>query len=85
MVEASENTKICSCGATFTEAQSSGKHCFRCKVDTIGFSWRGPTRASRQDFHDNTIRGVLEEGNRNYAALGGDPKKDLVHTGSRWI
>jgi hypothetical protein len=85
MVEAPENTKICSCGAEFTERQSSGKTCFKCKAQTIGFTWRGPTRASKQDFHDNTIRSVIEEGNANCEALGGDPKKDLEHTGNRWV
>ena len=86
MVDAPETTKICrSCGGEFTESQSSGRDCFKCKVNTVGFNWRGPTRASREDFHNNTIRSVLEEGNANCIALGGDPKKDLEHTGSRWI
>lgn len=81
----SEALKICSCGATFTESESSGRHCFKCKIATVGFTWRGPCKATRQDFHDNTIRGVLDEGNANCAALGGDPKKDLEHTGVRWV
>lgn len=81
----SEALKTCSCGATFTEAESSGKHCFKCKINTVGFTWRGPCKATRQDFHDNTIRSVLAEGDANCAALGGDPKKDLEHTGARWV
>lgn len=80
-----DELKTCDCGATFTESESSGKTCFKCKLGTVGFTWRGPTRASREDFHNNTIRSVLDEGNRNCEALGGDPKKDLVHVGNRWV
>ena len=85
MVEAPETTKICtSCGGGFTESQSSGKHCFKCKVNTIGFTWRGPSRASREDFHNNTIRSVLAESDRNIAASGGNVK-DYETVGPRWI
>lgn len=84
MVEAPETTKICAaCGGEFTEAQSSGKHCFKCKLSTIGFTWRGPTRASRDDFHNNTIRSVIEESNSNIESLGGSVK-DYEST-TRWV
>ena len=80
-----DELKTCDCGRTFTEAQSSGKTCFTCKAKTIGFGWRGPTSPTRADFHNNTIRGVIEEGNRNIRDNGGDPNKDFTFTGNRWV
>jgi hypothetical protein len=77
--------KTCrSCGNSFTEAQSSGRDCFKCKVNTVGFSWRGPTRASKQNFHDYTIREAIEEGNRGIEATG-SKVSDFEHVGTRWV
>lgn len=85
MEETLEATKTChSCGDPFTEAQSSGRHCFKCKINTVGFTWRGPSRASKQNFHDYTIRDVVEEGNRNIEATGGSVS-EFEPIGSRWV
>lgn len=78
-----ETLKVCACGREFTEEQSSGDVCFRCKVDTIGFTWRGPTRASKQNFHDYTIREAIAEGDANIRANGGDPKE--FESATRWV
>ena len=78
-----EYTTCSECGGAFTQEQSTGHVCFRCKTRSIGFTWRGPTRASRQDFHDNTIRSVLAEGDRNADALG--IKDQLEPIGTRWV
>lgn len=66
----SEPLKTCHCGAQFTESQSSGRNCFRCKMSTVGFTWRGPTRASKQNFHDFTTREVIEDSIRHEKANG---------------
>lgn len=76
-------TKTCHCGAKFTEEQSSGDICFRCKVSTIGFTWRGPTRASRQNFHDHTIKSVIEDSVRAEKAAG--TSSDMQPIGQRWV
>ncbi len=80
-----DELKTCDCGATFTEAESSGKHCFKCKVNSVGFGFRGVFRPTREDFHNNTIRGVIAEGDKNIRDLGGDPKKDYTFVGKRWV
>jgi hypothetical protein len=79
-----EATKTCRCGATFTEAQSSGRDCFKCKTQTVGFTWRGPSRASKQNFHDYTIRDVINESDRNLTNNGSNPK-DFEPVGTRWV
>jgi hypothetical protein len=85
MEQTLEATKTChSCGTSFTEAQSSGRVCFKCKVATVGFTWRGPSRASKQNFHDYTIRDVINESDRNLAANGSNPK-DYEPVGARWV
>jgi hypothetical protein len=47
--------KTCECGRQFTEEQSSGEWCFRCKLDGLGFSWVGGGSYGRKAFHDKTI------------------------------
>jgi hypothetical protein len=78
------DTKQCAtCGEPFTQEQSSGKHCFRCKIRSVGFTWRGPTRASKQNFHDHTIGEVVRESVRQEKASGTHAEMDFV--GSRWV
>ena len=43
---------FCSCGK---EAEAGRYECFRCRVATVGFSFRGGGGYTRQSFHDNTI------------------------------
>ena len=43
---------FCSCGK---EAEPGRYECFRCRVATVGFSFRGGGGYTRQSFHDNTI------------------------------
>ena len=76
--------KVCACGNQFTESQSSGDSCFKCKLRSVGFGFRGPTRATRDDFHNNTIRSVIEKSDRDITAAGGNPK-DYEPVGQRWV
>lgn len=62
--------KICGCGATFTSAQSSGKFCFKCKLNGVRFNWVGGGSYGRQAFHDNTVGEVVAQTHR-IAALSG--------------
>lgn len=56
-----DEVKICECGREFTEAQSSGAHCFRCKLDGIRFNWVGGGGYGRKAFHDKTNTEVMRE------------------------
>lgn len=76
-------TKTCRCGAIFTEEQSSGDTCFKCKVGTIGFTWRGPTRATRDNFSNQTIREAITESMHNEKRAG--TSKDMDFVGKRWV
>lgn len=76
--------QTCECGRQYTPEQSSGPTCFACKCQSVGFGFRGPCKPTRRDFHDNTIRSVLAEGDHNIRALGGDPKRDYEST-TRWV
>lgn len=76
--------KLCrTCGREFTEAQSSGKHCYPCKIHSIGWTWRGPTRATKQNFHDHTIAEIARESVAQSEAAG--TAKDTVFSGKRWV
>jgi len=78
--------KLCeSCGRAFTEAESTGNHCFKCKVDNVNFGFRGVTGFGRAKFHDETIRSVVEASDRDIRSAGGDPKKDFEFSGKRWV
>lgn len=77
MVEA---LKTCSCGRTFSESQSSGDTCFKCKVSTIGFTWRG-VRDTRQSFSNETIPQVIRETKEQAAANG----VNIEPVGTRWV
>ena len=80
----SSTIKLCAaCGCEFTEAQSFGKHCFKCKVATIGFTWRGPTRATKQNFHDHTIGEIARESVAASEAAG--TAKETEFVGNRWV
>ena len=47
--------KICvECGAEFTEDQSSGEHCFKCKLNSVSFNWVGGGGYGREAFHAMT-------------------------------
>lgn len=80
-----DDSKTCACGRTFTEVQSSGSVCFPCKLNTVGFNWRGPAGYGRKAFADTTMREVIADGDRNIVANGGDPKKDFEFVGNRWV
>lgn len=77
MVEA---LKTCSCGRTFTESQSSGDTCFKCKVATIGFTWRG-VRDTRESFSNETIPERIRETESMAAAAG----VNVEPVGNRWV
>lgn len=84
MSSLADTLKQCAnCGDEFTEAQSSGKHCFKCKMYSIGFTWRGPTRATKQNFHDQTIGEAVRESFANEKASGTHQDMDFV--GKRWV
>ena len=76
--------KACkSCGAEFTDEQSSGAVCFRCKLQNVGFTWRGPTRASKQNFHDLTIREAVQQSFDAEKRAGTHETSDFI--GKRWV
>jgi hypothetical protein len=56
-----EDAKICECGRSFTESQSTGRWCFRCKLEGIRFNWVGGGGYGRQAFHDKTVGEVQRE------------------------
>ena len=57
----SDVRKTCECGRTFTEGESSGTYCFRCKLDGIRFNWVGGGGYGRKAFHDRTHADVIRE------------------------
>jgi len=75
-----ESIKLCSCGCEFTESQSSGDTCFKCKVATIGFTWRG-VRDTRESFSNETIPEVIRDTERQAAANG----VEIEPVGTRWV
>lgn len=62
-------TKLCACGRSFTEEQSSGDTCFKCKIASVGFTWRG-VRDTRESFSNETIPEVIRETKAQAAANG---------------
>lgn len=83
-MEVSTDYQLCKeCGTAFTQEQSTGDVCFRCKVHSVGFGWRGPTRATKQNFHDQTIREAITESMANERAAGNEKNMDFV--GTRWV
>jgi hypothetical protein len=71
----SDSIKTCECGRQFTDAQSSGKWCFRCKLDGLQFNFVGGGSYGREAFHSKTTREVQEETVRRATALGYKPVK----------
>lgn len=77
-------SKTCKgCGTSFTEEQSSGEVCFPCKIKSVGFTWRGPTRATRENFSNQTIREAVNESLHNEKRAGTSHEMDFV--GKRWV
>lgn len=54
-------TTVCECGRTFTQEQSSGTLCFKCKLDGVRFSFVGGGSYGRRMFHDKTVAEVQRE------------------------
>jgi hypothetical protein len=75
-----ETLKLCSCGRTFTDAQSSGDTCFKCKLATVGFTWRG-VRDTRESFSTETIPERIRETESMAAANG----VEVEPVGTRWV
>jgi hypothetical protein len=76
--------KVCAtptCSTQFTPEQSSGDHCFRCKVKSIGFSFVGGGGYGRQAFHDRTTREVEREIVDGAKAQG----REIEKVGTRWV
>lgn len=72
--------KLCACGRTFTETESSGDTCFRCKVRSVGFTWRG-VRDTRSSFSTETIPGRIRE-EKAAAERNG---VEIEPVGTRWV
>lgn len=56
-----EPLKTCACGREFTESQSAGKLCFKCKLSGVSFNWVGGGSYGRKAFHDKTVTEVQNE------------------------
>ncbi len=63
--------KHCACGRTFSEADSTGEWCFRCKLDGLKFNFVGGGGYGREQFHNETNAGFAREIVEG-AALRGD-------------
>ena len=72
--------KTCSCGRTFTESQSSGDTCFKCKIASVGLTWRG-VRDTRESFSGETIPQVIRETKAQAEANG----RTIEPVGTRWV
>lgn len=68
-------SKTCSCGREFTEAQSSGEYCFKCKIQGVRFNWVGGGGYGRKAFHEKTFADVHRETHRNAARVGSKIQK----------
>lgn len=77
-------TKTCQCGRTFSDADSHGDTCFKCKIQGIRFTFRGATGSTRKSFHDTTIKEAIAESDRNIKAAGGKPE-DYQYTANQWV
>lgn len=53
-------------------------------MKSVGFTWRGPSVATRKDFHDNTLRDAIAEGDRSIVAAGGKVE-DYEFNGTTWF
>lgn len=71
----SDTLTICACGRAFTQEQSSGKWCFRCKLDNLSFSFVGGGGYSRESFHNHTVGEIQREQMRESRAKGYDLEK----------
>ena len=52
--------KTCECGRQFTEEQSSGVWCYRCKLDGLRVNWVGGGGYGREAFHSGTVKDHVE-------------------------
>ena len=52
----SYSMKICECGRHFTEEQSSGVWCYRCKLDGLRVNWVGGGGYGRAAFSGGTVK-----------------------------
>jgi hypothetical protein len=73
--------KVCSCGRSFTEAQSSGDVCFKCKLSSVGFTYKGGGGFGRAAFHEGTNREAEAEIVREAAKNG----VEVQPVGKRWV
>lgn len=80
----SNELKTCECGKEFTEEQSSGDLCFKCKVDGVRFSFRGVAGWGREQFNKHTVRSYVADADRAIEASGGSTA-DYEFTGNRWV
>lgn len=48
--------KQCDCGKQFTEEQSSGRICYRCKLDGLSFNFVGGGSYTRGMFNKQTVK-----------------------------
>jgi hypothetical protein len=73
--------KTCECGKQFTEAQSSGKHCFGCKTRSIGFAWVSGGGYGRSVFNRATIGEAIRQSDADAAKC----KNPTERIGTRWV
>jgi hypothetical protein len=45
----------CECGKEFTQEESSGSWCYRCKLDGLSVNWVGGGGYGREAFHSQTV------------------------------
>lgn len=53
--------KECACGREFTDEQSSGDTCFKCKVSSVRFGFIGGGGYGRESFHNYSTREIEKE------------------------
>lgn len=75
-----DTVKTCACGRTFTEEDSYGRTCFKCKLGTVGFNFVGVAGRGRKAFNEHTVSSYLAEADHNITASGGDVN-DYEHVG----
>jgi len=62
--------KTCACGKRYTEEQSSGDVCFPCKARSLNWTFVGPTKRTKADFHEKTIKGELDRKKADMERMG---------------
>lgn len=56
----SDSFSTCECGKQFTQDQSSGIWCYRCKLDGLRVNWVGGGGYGREAFHGSTVKEAVE-------------------------